>query len=210
MTITLHQRTTEWRNTGELRGEKMRVTYGFDVAFARNYKQAPYFSITCDIRDNHGDAGGGAAHEKIAKVFPELARFIPWHLTSWDKGPMHYEANAMYWFRKIGLPKEKSYDPDPEEAFKSTIVFGALPSDERTWEAMRGALLERQVPRADLDKGIFDGKQEALFAAPRKPIEQECAAWLKSRLPLLLQAFVATMEAAGLAEKTDDATETNT
>lgn len=38
---------------------------------------------------------GGCLHEEIAKKFPELAKYIKWHLCSSD-GPMHYVANTVY------------------------------------------------------------------------------------------------------------------
>ncbi|RPH88507.1 MAG: hypothetical protein EHM66_00430 [Deltaproteobacteria bacterium] len=38
---------------------------------------------------------GGCIHEKIIKRFPELAKYIKWHLTSAD-GPIHYLANTLY------------------------------------------------------------------------------------------------------------------
>ena len=39
--------------------------------------------------------GYGCIHEEIASVFPELAPFIKWHLTSTD-GPAHYVADSTY------------------------------------------------------------------------------------------------------------------
>jgi hypothetical protein len=58
------------------------------------------FSITADVvtpaskRRNDIEAGG-CLHEDIARVFPELAPFIKWHLVSSD-GPMYYVANTLY------------------------------------------------------------------------------------------------------------------
>jgi hypothetical protein len=40
-------------------------------------------------------AAGGCLHDEIAKAFPELAKYIKWHLCSSD-GPMHYVANTRY------------------------------------------------------------------------------------------------------------------
>lgn len=63
------------------------------------------FSITADVtipskRKSNGyygrvDVAGGCLHEDIARVFPELAPLIKWHLVSTD-GPMHYVANTTY------------------------------------------------------------------------------------------------------------------
>lgn len=53
---------------------------------------------------------GGCLHEDIAKVFPELAPLIKWHLVSSDS-PMHYIDNTLYhasdrdcWGRTKGEP----------------------------------------------------------------------------------------------------------
>jgi hypothetical protein len=58
------------------------------------------FSITADVvtpaskRRNDIEAGG-CLHEDVARVFPELAPFIKWHLFD-SSGPMHYVANTLY------------------------------------------------------------------------------------------------------------------
>lgn len=58
------------------------------------------FSITGDI-DRMGkngkwyDDAGGCIHEELEKHFPELSKYIKWHLVSTD-GPMHYIANTVY------------------------------------------------------------------------------------------------------------------
>ncbi len=59
------------------------------------------FSITADIMVGRRDEAGGCLHEEIARVFPNLAPFIKWHLTSSD-GPMHYVANTVYHAKQHG------------------------------------------------------------------------------------------------------------
>lgn len=75
---------------------RMRVKIRFDDECRNGHNT---FSITCVIDEWHGNAwrdyGGGAAHDEIARVFPELEPLIKWHLCSTD-GPMHYVANAVY------------------------------------------------------------------------------------------------------------------
>lgn len=41
------------------------------------------------------DSFFGCCHDEIIKVYPELEKYIKWHLTSSD-GPMHYLANVTY------------------------------------------------------------------------------------------------------------------
>lgn len=55
------------------------------------------FAITGSVREpgRRDIAAGGCLHDDIAKVYPELAKYIKWHLCSTD-GPMHYVANTVY------------------------------------------------------------------------------------------------------------------
>lgn len=55
------------------------------------------FAITADVRRPRARdiEAGECLHDDIARVFPELAPLIQWHLVSAD-GPMHYLANAVY------------------------------------------------------------------------------------------------------------------
>lgn len=52
------------------------------------------FAITADVRIP-GRREYGCMHEEIAKYFPELAKYIKWHLVSSD-GPMHYVGSVLY------------------------------------------------------------------------------------------------------------------
>jgi hypothetical protein len=58
------------------------------------------FAITADVKEQRGNGrwvqtGGGCCHELIAKQFPDLAKYIKWHLFD-STGPMHYIANTVY------------------------------------------------------------------------------------------------------------------
>jgi len=54
------------------------------------------FSITGEITNSNGRwESGGMLHDEIEKHFPELAKFLKWHLTSSD-GPLYYIANTVY------------------------------------------------------------------------------------------------------------------
>jgi len=70
--------------------------------------QLPYFSIITQ---------DGCDHDAIREHFPELAKYIKWHLVS-SKEPMHYIANSMYWLKE-----------DNMDNFKSTALIGCLPND---------------------------------------------------------------------------------
>ncbi len=116
--------------------ETMRVWYGFHYIGGN---RRPHFSVTADIFDKHGrDVGGGCCHDQVSKYFPEVDRLIRWHLVDDDGTPMHYIANGIYWMEKyLGVYRtfaHLAYEPPEPKAldtFKSTIVFGAVPGDER-------------------------------------------------------------------------------
>lgn len=59
--------------------------------------QEPYFSITAMIREPRKlePHSAGCLHEEIAENFPELEKYIKWHLVSY-KEPMHYLGNSLY------------------------------------------------------------------------------------------------------------------
>jgi hypothetical protein len=62
------------------------------------------FAITGEIGNNFI---AGCIHEEIKKHFPELKKYIKWHLTSTD-GPMHYFANTIYWAKQGNLDYARS------------------------------------------------------------------------------------------------------
>lgn len=53
------------------------------------------FSITGTITRDSREYSGGCIHEDIIEHFPELEKYIKWHLMDSDE-PMHYVANTLY------------------------------------------------------------------------------------------------------------------
>jgi len=167
---------TEWlRFTEGGQAYRIKARYGMDYDFARRHNQDPSFSVTGSIdelrRTRWVDYSGGAIHDDIARRFPRLEPYLKWHLVAWPSGPMHYLANAQYWWEKMaGVSKwpPQPGEPDPAEAFASTVVLGALPGDA--------------MPPAD--PGAWP----------------QVEAWLKDRLPPLMEAFRADMEDLGVIE----------
>lgn len=183
-------------------------------------EQTPYFSVTGAVYDRHVRRGErsvmdeerllywmascGQIREDIAAVFPEVVPFMRWHLTSTDQ-PMHYVANAIYWAEKMfGCSPwaPQSYDPDPTETFKSTTIFGALPSDDKAFaELVTGPIVKA---KADAENAFQPGVVERTDADIRRDMQKvvrECVtAWCEQRRILLMQAFELDMERAkGLA-----------
>lgn len=101
--------------------ERRRVKYGM-IWLPGN--QLPYFSITLEReekkRNNRWyDAGGGAALEEIAENFPALAPLVKWHLCDQDGTPMHYLANAIFWYEIATGVRECGPRETKESAMKS-------------------------------------------------------------------------------------------
>ena len=125
-------KTTAWKEYSEQGHQyRIRARYGWCVIG----KQEPYWSVTAEIEAEHGgnwrEDSGGCLHAEVTKHFSFLAPTIKWHLSGKNSGPMHYEANARYWLEMVNGVSRWSAPPnvDPLEAFKHTVVFGALPSD---------------------------------------------------------------------------------
>lgn len=88
--------TTEIRRCPET-GDKVRAILRFDDRCGNGHNT---FSITGEIWDKGRKTSSepdsfGCCHDDIARVFPEYAYLIKWHLTSTD-GPMHFVANTIY------------------------------------------------------------------------------------------------------------------
>lgn len=168
-------RETNWKEVTEQGGRfRIRAQYGIDYGFADQHHQPPYFAMTASVERRAGtrwlEDGGGAMHQEIARHFPELAGFVKWHLVS-PEGPMHYIANAKYWWEKVlGVSKYKSVagEPDALEAFKNVTILGALTGD---------AMPDPRMPWSDV------------------------AAWLHARLPDLLANFKADMKSLEVWDK---------
>jgi len=151
--------------------------YGFEYLQGNS---AAHFHVIGDLWERRSGRGRwpvepfecGQLTDRILKAFPKMATLTRWHLCDTENGPMHYAANALFWWEKAAGESRfepRAYDPDPIAAFKSTIVFGALPEDE-----------------------AFD-------LTPSKGRSEEIAAWLAERLPKLMAQFRADIEAAGFS-----------
>lgn len=61
-----------------------------------NGNTRPYFSVTCWFKKGR-EEWGGASHDEILAVYPELAPVVALHLSDDTGAPMHTEANGLYW-----------------------------------------------------------------------------------------------------------------
>lgn len=87
------------------------------------------FAITGDVfnptakRRQDRVIAGGCLHDDIARVFPELAPLIKWHLVSTD-GPMHYVENTVYHAGNRDYNGKLKGEP---RSFETFLQFGANP-----------------------------------------------------------------------------------
>lgn len=136
------------------------------------------FAITGDIRGAQGrDIAGGCLHDDIARVFPELAHLIKWHLSSTD-GPMHYVANTLYWLGFQGYCGEGDSNPPNIKHARSTAVWPEMPES-----------FVCPVEWRQLKVGVSSQDKKARIA--------ELTADLNSRLPSLLKEMKRDIEAIG-------------
>lgn len=182
------------------------VTYGIDYHFARLHSQAPDFSVTGSIerksRNNHWyEDSGGQVTREIAAYVPEIAPYLKWHMVGPD-GPIHYFANAKYWFQ-VAQRREENATTNPVQAFKDTIVLGAFPGDLPPEELREDLEIPWKRPRAPGDR--WHGPKEWSPGSPGYPFFRgiywsHVEAWLEERLPKLVAAWVVDMGELGVLE----------
>lgn len=217
-------RKTTWRR--RIGNDYITAEYGFSDL---NQGRGP-FGVTAsmwNVRDTRSEGHSfGCLHDQVARAFPELRPLIPWHGMMTD-GPMHYGANAAYWYEFIlGISEWDKPGHDPMSAFKSTVVFGALPDDEETLAAAMAEPFDRfpeantlaqrrhdaELARLDVERceaAVKEAKRReddclravaTVEAEYRKKRSEPIRAWCERRKPALMAKFVETMKAFKLWE----------
>ncbi len=195
--------------------EQVKVKVRYDDTCRNGHNS---LGITCDIYERGRDVGGGCNHELIAKLMPEMAPFIKWHLTNTD-GPMHYSANALYHV------SNRDYNGLLKGEYRS-FVYKVLAGDEdlytsrifysfRNWlhrdEAKAAAekFLDNLEPELNAEIVMVghgepsEGKERDLDGArncavwPEAEIEDFTKENLDARLPALMREFKRAIEELG-------------
>mgnify|MGYP000122455735 CR=1 FL=1 len=191
------------------KGAQLSVEMRFDDECRNGHNT---FAITAEVRvPNRRDIeAGGCLHDDIARVFPELAPLIRWHLTSTD-GPMHYEANTVYFagdrdhngmrageVRQIrnGRTGQPCWILEATATLPRYVDSEARPEETATL---------RYVPWTSTGEGKARELDKARNAAvwPEATDAELCVEpdalrlALRARLPALLAEFRAYMESAG-------------
>lgn len=206
--------TQTWKASREYNRDfgqrKMVIELRFDDACGNGHNT---FAATCTIYEKRNgvwrDSAGGAAHEEMAEVFPELAALLPWHLVGTD-GPMHYVANTIYLAGDRdhrGLRKGESRQlRNGKTGLLCWQLSGhSLPRYVDAAEKPLSGSLVEYVPW--MIEG--EGKERQLDAARSTAVwpdatdaqltADDLAATLAARLPALLTSFRAAMESCGFA-----------
>lgn len=140
------------------------------------------FAVTADVYEPHYQRGEPSLKHASGKTVwlnacgcqhELVAEHFPElaHLIRWHlcstDGPMHYVENALYWAGFKGWTDGNPNSPPNGKHLASTVVFGAVPQ--------------------------FDGDVEILNTDD----EMKLRGWMAARLPDLLEAFRADVEAIG-------------
>ena len=120
-------------------GAQITAEVRFDDQCGNGYNT---FAITAEVvtpasKRQNDIAAGGCLHEDVARIFPELAPLIKWHLCSSD-GPMHYEANSLYW---AGQTK---WEADNLVNFRSTAVW--IDATQHDMQTITPEILRARLP----------------------------------------------------------------
>lgn len=179
------------------------------------------FAVTGEVRTARRRVEAcGCLHDEIAQVFPELAHLIRWHLCSTD-GPMPYLANALYFAGDRdfnGLRKGETRQlhngstGEPAWCLKAEIEPGKwvplhelngikYANGERPTVEYRVAYRARETvgegKAREFDKAraaaVWPEATDEELSAPR----EELKAALEARLPALIAAMRADVEAIG-------------
>lgn len=170
------------------------------------------FSITGDI-DRMGKNGiwyeeaGGCIHYEIKKHFPELAKYIKWHLVSTD-GPMHYITNTVYHALEHAPTSAWVYFDDPandvhKQCVKYCDIAEAIEmctTPSKTFNYVTKAGYRYEIdPKTSKARNLDHARSTAVWpdATDEELTTPGLEERLKARLPQLMAEFRADMESFG-------------
>jgi len=218
-TLTKHQMKTYRKDyTGsDGRAETIIVNIRYDDQCGNGHNT---FAMTAEIytQDRHPNEpklthkGGkvvwlfacGCQHEEIEKHFPDLRKYVKWHLCSSD-GPMHYVANTVYHAKERAISKgwiylnwsggQECLEYCTHERFEQIKAefyppLGVPYKTSMTYEPNPKTAKARELDAAR-NTAIWPDATDEDLTTPG--LEDR----LKARLPKLLEDFKADMEALG-------------
>lgn len=188
-------------------GQQFRIRA--DYGWSQYGGQDPYFAVTATIEETSKHGGwrycaGGQCTAEVREHLPEIAPLIQWHLVSTVQ-PMHYAANAIY-----------HWEQGEVEAFKSVVVFGAVPGDRLPpdpilrirdcyhcractgfWDVAKGTEIRAC---AECSAPTHAGRVQIVSGMDPKTVcdnSDMCRDWCMGRLLALMAQFRSCMETFG-------------
>jgi hypothetical protein len=147
-------------------GGKMTVKLSFQDNPRNGYNtfHATAEVITAESRRCNDIAAGGAMHDEIRAIFPELSHLLKWHGVSTD-GPCHYLANTIYLAGDRDHNGLKAGDP---WAFNDCVQFGCNPvkhvlRSRRFAEFLQNCVSLNGGNRFDLEVIRYDHKDRETY-----------------------------------------------
>lgn len=133
------------------------------------------FSITAEVYDRGWSYG--CQHDEVVKHFPELQKYIKWHLTSSNE-PMHYIANTIYWAENYNKGGVRNGKGEIQQTAEKCLEY-----------AKESAVWLDADDSEFLPDPVFDLASEPTF----KNLEKK----LLDRLPALMAEFKSDVEELG-------------
>jgi hypothetical protein len=180
------------------------------------------FSITAEVvtpesKRRQDIEAGGCLHEEIARVFPELAPFIKWHLVSSD-GPMHYPGNAIYHAsnrdhrgllkgEKKQLANGRTKQPVWERIMRddkgNRVTYSSsnwVDSDEKPTETLTAQWEPVWITGEGKERELNHARSSAVWpeATDEELMSPDLKEKLEARLPALMEEFRQAVESLGL------------
>lgn len=96
---------------------RWKVIYGF------NTTNWTYFTITTNgYNERNILQSFGQCKDIINRLFPELKKYLPWHLCDTNGIPLYYIDNAIYWIEnELSLNEYETNIPDGYKSFKQIL-----------------------------------------------------------------------------------------
>lgn len=174
------------------------------------------FAITANVytmesRRMRDIAAGGCMHEDIARIFPELAHLIKWHLCGIDS-PMHYVANTVYHAKANGPTHAWVYytgSIDPLNIGESkerllTYCPAAKVGNAEGWPGYRVQWDDKTIKVANFDYARSSAVWPDATDAELSVDPETLKGVLMARLPGLLASMRADIEAMGFVWQASD------
>jgi hypothetical protein len=110
-----------------------------------DFGQGGYFSVTGQVGRGVNPEVCGCIHDEIIEAFPDLAKYIKWHLFYIEKGPFHYIANSLYY-----AGWTKYIDVIDIDLLRKQAIWGVLEGDNDI--DLQSLINKDMVPLTDENK----------------------------------------------------------